>query len=416
MTLVSVIARLGNVWNTMHPYEYAQRSRAIHACGPSCPMICVTGFVHSTAVSDEPDAKRALHPCLVHPCPKEGALEYTVQRECWVCRSSGVVHLCGEFCAQWMPNDDKERVCQVTCCVLPDAAPSQVECVQRDRGPWAPMPVLTSDTRLVVSRAKEYQMRGAWTAFTGVWRELLGSQADLREHLERICRQGWCTLGDTPPTFSNADGLDMLLVRCARQLSHMYARSPRCPIEERLRASREVVLAAVEAGKRAMAADRTATFDVAAAVTFTQLERRPPPSTWIPAPERRATGIFALVPPVLALWHGCTSGRLPLQGSNASFERFVLAAVQVLGTGVLAIVAGCAFATFSPDRRLADLPLRETATSPAKHEDLVQRITAAVRSAAESAPHDVLDPFTFNLNEVPIFEWKQSLAAAKRQR
>ena len=183
-SLARAVAELGNLWKIAHPMEYRCLSPQVHTCDAQCPMTCVSGYVHRT-----PDA---LHACFAHPCEAtsstgrddgvemsedgfarrvpHASLELTVHGECWVCRSSGCVHLCGVFCSRWEIGGDSERVCRILGIALPNPALWDSEQFQRDRGgfarrPWAPgLPA--------VYRAGEIQMPPAYSSPPSIWTEL----------------------------------------------------------------------------------------------------------------------------------------------------------------------------------------------------------------------------------------------------
>lgn len=350
--------------------------RGRHLCNPSC---------HFQRVLDDVRVGCA-HPDL------RAEFAYT-ENDLWLCLDSGLPHLCGlGECDAEVSNLDKEPTCALTGRVLGQLLDFGWQFSARAReqrnSEWVPAPAINSITMFVPpsARGRAFGSSGArmrrFMVEENEWKHFTGKGAEgLDVYLARLCASGWhpdIRLGPGAAR-SWGTGAGVMLVRAARVLACIFARSPQCPLELRILRVRE----ARSRAARAHALDPERGFEVLAELAE---------ETWVPGTARaRAELVLTLARASTGLWAQHLRGELELPGGHAPiFEKFVLAAARVLGTGVDAEIAGVRFASLEADPRIARLPVAEVAEllgeAREAHNALVVRLRDGILRAAARRP------------------------------
>jgi hypothetical protein len=408
MALEAGLQQLGELWKALHGGAWRERAPGAHRCSSVCTLECVRGYLHRVPGS-------GLHPCLLDPCPiARGRIELHVRRECWVCRESGQVHLCGDFCARWEWNADGERTCVLTGHVFgPQWAGERADRVWK---PEVPLPA----TGFWMPRLRRGGVRYAEVdCVPNPWSALVGDPETLHRTMADLARRGWDAHGDRAPKLLRA-GLDGLVVRGARVLAHLFAREPWSPFVRRLRAGRERCLSAERAARAALELGTCASAMPEAA--FARLARHPAPETWLPTPGSRLGMLWTLLGAVLVFWRACSDGQMQLGRSAPAFEKFALAVLGVLGAGVHASCGDTGFAAVQRDPRVARLPVRETAElmygpeCVRRHDRLVEQLSHAASAAASANPRLLRDVYNPGPALYARREWKDALRAKRARK
>jgi len=324
----------------------------------------------------------------------------------WLCCDSGLPHLCGvSDCDCQTTGADLEPTCTLTGRVLGPRldfgwqyAPRYLE---KRKNEWVSAPRLTTHTVSVTAAGAAASPAAAAAATSGAgpraargrrfevleneWRRFAeSSEEELGSYLLPLCTRGWC------PNFrleagsarSWGSGSRAMLARASRLLACVFARTPEgCPYEQRiLRIRAEVAKTA-----RRFALDPERGLAALAAVAE---------ETWVPRRGRdRVELVSTLARGALGLWAHHLRGELEIRqqhGGSPAFEKFVLAAARILGSGVDVEIAGVRFASLETDPRFTRLPIAEVSTllgdSREAHEALVSSLRDGITRAARARP------------------------------
>lgn len=367
--------RLCKKWKELWPDRWVERCGR-HLCNPGCNFARVLDDVR--VGREVPDSRAQF----------AGA-----EDDLWLCLDSGLPHLCGlGECDAEVSGTDREPTCAVTGRVLGQGFDPGWQFSARAReqrnAEWVPAPALHSITMFMppTARGRGFGASGArerrFVVQENEWKRFASSGTEgLTAYLVRLCASGWHPDIHLGPGAARAwgTGAAVMLIRAVRVLACIFARTPQCPLEQRILRVRE----ARSRAARAHALDPERGFAVLAELAE---------ETWVPGTARaRAELVLTLARATTGLWAQHLGGELEIPGGHAPiFEKFVLAAASVLGTGVDVEFAGVRFASLEADPRLARLPIAEVAEllgeAREAHNALVVRLRDGILRAAVRRP------------------------------